>query len=141
MKYIRLNLRNRPFQAIINGQKRIEIRPNKNKGRVNYSNLANGDIIVFKNEKTKREISCIVKRKSLYKSIYELLISEGTHRTLSSTNSIEIGIRSVESIENYKEIISKHGVYAIEIELLELPPIKNIVHLADSAKHEIDSNK
>jgi len=112
-----LKLRDRPFQAIVKGKKTIEIRANKQEGKLNYKALSNGDILLFENEITSQKISCIVKRKSHYRSVHELLKHEGTTRTLSSTNSIRKGIKSIEAIANYKEIIEIHGVFAIEVEL------------------------
>lgn len=116
-KSYNLNLRNRPFEAILKGKKKIEIRANNSEGDVNYNNIKRGDIIFFRNEDTKQLIKCEVKRKSYYKSIHSLLLNEGTTHTLSSTNCINAGIKSIESIGNYKELINKYGVFAIEIEL------------------------
>jgi len=112
-----LTLRNRPFQAIIQGEKTVEIRANKQDGSINYNQLLHGDVLVFRNEETNQIINCIVKRKSHYETVHELLVKEGTLTTLSSTNSIRKGIKSIEAIGNYREIILIHGVFAIEIEL------------------------
>jgi hypothetical protein len=40
---------------------------------------------------------------------------EGVEETLSSTNDIEKGIESIESIDGYKTLIKKNGVFAIRI--------------------------
>jgi len=56
----------------------------------------------------------------LYKNVKELLESEGIEHTLSSTNNIEEGIKSVESIDNYKELIAKNGVFAIKLKDVEV---------------------
>jgi hypothetical protein len=40
---------------------------------------------------------------------------EGTEFTLSSTNDIKEGIDSIESINGYKELIEKNGVFAVEL--------------------------
>lgn len=113
----KLTIRDRPFQAIIKGTKTVEIRANKIESNVNYRLLAIGDAILFTNEETNEVIKCAITRKVHYKSVRELLINEGTSTTLSSTNCIEKGIKSIESIGNYKKTISKRGVFAIEIAL------------------------
>ena len=51
-----------------------------------------------------------------------MLTVEGTKLTLSSTNDIEEGIKSINSYKNYTEGIKKNGIYAIHIE----PLINNI---------------
>lgn len=115
------NLYERPFNAIKKGQKNVEIRANKNVFSGNSVNLIEkGDFIIFKKIDGKEKIKCTVERKTLYKSVKELLESEGTEHTLSSTNNIEEGIRSVESIGNYKELIAKNGVFAIKLKDVEV---------------------
>lgn len=110
------NLNERPFNAIKNGQKTVEIRANENIFSGNSVNLIReGDFIIFKKVGSDDKIKCIVERKTLYKSVRELLDTEGTQHALSSTNNIEEGIKSVESIGNYKELIAKNGVFAIKI--------------------------
>ena len=109
-------LHERPFNAIKKGHKQIEIRANKNTFSGNSINLIEeGDFIIFKKVNNEERLKCTVERKTLYRSVRELLEAEGTERTLSSTNNIEEGIRSVESIGNYKEWIAKNGVFAIKI--------------------------
>ena len=43
---------------------------------------------------------------------------EGTRYTTSSTNNYEEGIKSINSINGYKEAIEKSGVYAIHIDFM-----------------------
>lgn len=115
------NLYERPFNAIKKGQKNIEIRANKNIFSGSSVNLIKeGDFIIFKKFGSEERLKCTVERKTLYKSVRELLESEGTECTLSSTNDIEKGIKSVESISNYKELIAKNGVFAIKIKDVKL---------------------
>jgi len=115
------NLYERPFNAIKNNQKNVEIRANKNVFFGNSINLIEkGDFIVFKKVGSEDKIKCMVERKTLYKSVRELLESEGTEHSLSSTNDIEEGIKSVESISNYKELITKNGVFAIKLTDVEV---------------------
>jgi|SRR3989338_2550171 len=110
------NLYERPFNAIKKGQKNIEIRANKNDFSESSINLIEeGDFIIFKKVGSEERLKCTVERKRLYRSVRELLEAEGTESTLSSTNNIEEGIKSVESIGNYKELIAKNGVFAIKI--------------------------
>ncbi|MBI2499639.1 ASCH domain-containing protein [Candidatus Woesearchaeota archaeon] len=110
------NLNERPFNAIASGQKNIEIRANKNLFSENSINLINaGDFIIFKKVGSKDKIKCTVERKTLYRTIRELLETEGTQHSLSGANNIEEGIKAIESIGNYKELIVKNGVFAIKI--------------------------
>jgi len=53
---------------------------------------------------------------SLASSVKNLLMTEGLNRTLSSGKNLEDGIRSIESISDYKEQIAKNGVFAIEVQ-------------------------
>lgn len=106
----------RPFNAIKEGKKTVEIRANKNDFSENSINLIEkGDFIIFKKIGTEDRLKCTVERKTLYKTIRELLEIEGTKHSLSSTDDIEEGIKSIEAIDNYKGLISKNGVFAIKI--------------------------
>ena len=110
------DLYERRFNAIKRGQKNIEIRANKNIFSGNSVNLImREDFIIFKNVNSEERLKCTVERKTLYKDVRELLEAEGTEHALSSTNDIEEGIKSVESIGDYKELISKNGVFAIKL--------------------------
>jgi len=116
MTIFQKNLRERPFEAIKEGTKKIEIRANKNSSEPNSFNLMKvGDEIIFTKEGSEERIKCVVKRIEIYPSIKELLLKEGTEHTLSSTNDLEEGIKSIESIPNYKKLISENGVFAIEL--------------------------
>lgn len=112
----RLGLRARPFEAIINGTKRTEIRANENKLSKNSVNLmTEGDTIIFEKEGSGETLQCTVEKITLYPTVRELLLKEGTKYTLSSTDDIEEGIKSVESIDNYQELIKANGVFAIKL--------------------------
>ena len=74
-----------------------------------------GDIIIFTKENTNEKLKCTIEKISLYRTVRELLLKEGVEQTLSSTNDIEEGIKSIESIDNYKEYIRKNGVFAIKL--------------------------
>ena len=115
------NINERAFEAIKKGGKKVEIRANENIFSDNSINLMQiEDLIIFKKNGTTEKIKCVVKRKTLYKTVRTLLENEGTEYTLSSTNDIEEGIRSIESIENYQELIAKNGVFAIELKDVKL---------------------
>lgn len=116
MKTFCKNLNERPFEAIKNGSKKIEIRANKKEISENSINLMQeGDKIIFTKLHSDEKISCVIERITLYNSTRELLEKEGTKCTLSSTDDLEEGIRSIESIGDYKELIAKNGVFAIEL--------------------------
>ncbi|MBI5391000.1 ASCH domain-containing protein [Candidatus Woesearchaeota archaeon] len=109
-------LHERPFNAIKEGKKTVEIRANKNEFTGNSVNLIEeGDTIIFRKMDSDEQLWCTVERKTLYKSVRELLEAEGIEHSLSSTTDLDEGIRSVESIGQYKELISKNGVFAIKL--------------------------
>ena len=106
MKY-NFDINNRAFKAIKNKTKRIEIRTTKlGENHFDYSVLKTDDIITFTSYDGET-INCIVGDVNHYNSIEELLTLEGTRYTLSSTNNFEEGIKSINSINGYKEAI--HG--------------------------------
>ena len=114
MKY-NFDINNRAFKAIKNKTKRIEIRTTKlGENHFDYSVLKTDDIITFTSYDGET-INCIVGDVNHYNSIEELLTLEGTRYTLSSTNNFEEGIKSINSINGYKEAIQVNGVYAIHI--------------------------
>lgn len=119
-----LNINNRAFNAINEERKKIEIRANK-KGRIDYSAIESNDCIVFKDQNSSDLLVCKVVRKKWYASVRALLETEGTKYTLSSTNSIDEGVTSIESIADYKDVIAKNGVYAIVIEKMSNVITKN----------------
>ena len=110
------NLNERPFEAFKEGSKKIEIRANKKETSQNSINLMQkGDEIIFTKSESDEKISGVIERITLYNSTRELLEKEGTKYTLSSTNDLEEGIKSIESIGNYKQLIEKNGVFAIKL--------------------------
>ncbi len=114
-----LNLNPRAFVAIKVGRKKVEVRANKNRNDSNsVNNIRPGDFVVFKNVFSGELLTCVVENIVLYSSVRELLESEGVENTLSSTSSIEEGIKSIHSINDYEEYIKKYGVFAIRIKKL-----------------------
>ena len=113
------DINNRAFNTIKNNLKRIEIRATKNGyGHFNYSVIKPSDYINFFSY-DKEKIKCIVKEINWYESIEKLLMLEGTRYTLSSTDDYKEGIKSINSIDGYKDAIKCNGVYAIHIEYLK----------------------
>ncbi len=118
---MQMNLNDRAFKAIKAGVKTVEVRANK--GQL----FKNGNVI-FTNS-TGETIERNITRVTLYRSVRELLETEGCKNTLSSYNAdlseeenIAAGIISIENImadmgkgeiTKYREIIAATGVYAI----------------------------
>ena len=117
-----IDINPRAFKAIKERTKRVEIRTTKlGNNHFDYSMLKPNDIIIFTSSSEK--LKCLITEINWYKSIEELLTLEGTKYTLSSTNDYEAGIKSINSLDGYKEAIPVNGVYAIHIE-----PIINTTH-------------
>lgn len=112
-----IDINDRAFLAIINNKKKIEIRANNINDKINYSEIKENDIIKFKNSK-EEIIVCKVIENNFYSTIEELLTIEGTRYTLSSTNDFSEGIKSINSLNGYKQAIKENGVYAIHIKYL-----------------------
>ena len=112
-----LDINDRAFLAIKNGTKKVEIRVTTNKLNKDYGKYKAGEYITFINSNDEK-IKCIIKEINWYKNERELLTIEGTRFTLSSTNDIEEGIKSINKYKNYTEGIKKNGIYAIHIELV-----------------------
>ena len=118
MKY-NFDINDRAFNAIKNKTKMVEIRTTKlGDNHFDYSILKNGDEIEFQSCDGEI-INCLVGDVNHYDSIEELLTLEGTRYTLSSTNDFNEGIKSINSINGYKEAIVVNGVYAIHITPIE----------------------
>lgn len=117
-KIINLDINDRAFKAINDGNKRIEIRVTTNKAKKDYGVINSNDIIVFSNSKNEK-LECQVIENMWYKNERELLIAEGTKYTLSSTNDLEEGIKSINSFKNYTQGIKENGIHAIHIKPLK----------------------
>ena len=117
-----LDINPRAFKAIKAKTKRVEIRATKlGNNHFDYSILKPNDIIIFTSND--EELKCLITEINWYKSIEELLTLEGTKYTLSSTDDYEAGIKSINSLDGYKEAIPVNGIYAIHIE-----PINNAIY-------------
>ena len=104
-----LNLLERPFEAIRRGTKTVEVRANKD----SVNRMKADDTIIFTKCGTNDKLKCTIVRITLYLTVRDLLVTEGIERTLSSGKDLEDGIKSIESISDYKEQIARNGVLAI----------------------------
>lgn len=112
---MKLNINDRAALAIKNGTKRVEIRANTN--NKDFSKLKINEIMEF-NSDALGIFYVKIKEVNHYDSIEELLTLEGTKYTLSSTDDFDKGVKSINSLNGYKEKIEKSGIYAIHIEYL-----------------------
>ncbi len=111
----KFDVNNRAFNAIKNKTKRIEIRVTKlGDNHFDYGVLKPKDKIEFTSFSNDKMV-CKVGEINHYDSIEELLIMEGTRYTLSSTNDFNEGVKSINSLNGYKEAIPINGVYAIHL--------------------------
>lgn len=119
MKY-NFDINNRAFNAIKNRTKRVEIRVTKlGENHFDYGVLKSGDTIEFKSYDGEI-INCLVEDVNHYDSIEELLTLEGTRYTLSSTNDFNQGVKSINSINGYKEAMKTNGVFAVHIKPIDI---------------------
>lgn len=112
-----LDINKRAFNAIKSKTKRIEIRATKlEKDSFDYKVLKENDMIDF----TSNAEHLLVRITDInhYNTIEELLVMEGTRYTLSSTNDFNEGVKSINSLDGYKEAIKKNEVYAIHLEVI-----------------------
>ena len=112
-----LKLNDRASKAIKENRKRVEIRCKKDNDGFSYDDLNNGDVIKFSSE-SYGNFYTLVKEVNHYNSIEELLTLEGTKYTTSSTDDFDEAVKSINSLNMYKENIPKYGVYAIHIKYL-----------------------
>lgn len=114
---IKLNINDRAAIAIKNKTKRVEIRTNTANCKYDFNNLNSGDIIEFSSNNL-GVFYVKVKETNFYKTIEELLVSEGTKYAVSSTNDYNEAIKNIYKLNGYKDAIKNNGVYAIHIEYL-----------------------
>ena len=114
-----IGLLDRPFKAIKERRKIIEVRTNTPRIPFDFKVIKIGDFIKFINENTGEELLVRVKRIAKYSDIRSLLETETPSKVLSSGGDIEQGIVSINSISQYKEMILLNGLLAFEIELAE----------------------
>jgi len=110
-----LGLNNRPFVAITNGKKRIEIRTNIEQIDFDFNQCKPDDCVVFINESTGEKTKKKIKRIIRYRGVEELFNNEDVEKILSSGKNAQEGINSILELEGYREGIKKNGVWAIEL--------------------------
>ena len=111
----KLYLPERPFRAIKNGTKKVEGRAPDSKEN-KYEEMKSGDILVFENEETGEKLKTKILFVNHYPDTKAMLLKEGVKNVLSSEpKTIKHGVESYNSFSNYKENISKFGIYAIGV--------------------------
>ncbi|SRR3989344_2659768 len=102
MKY-NLNLNNRPFQAIKAGTKKIEGRVPTSKDKTPYNKLKRGEVIIFKNNLTRKLMSAKIIYVRHYPTVRKMLEKEGVKNVLSSGGSIAQDIKSYNKLSEYQK--------------------------------------
>lgn len=114
-----IDLNDRPFNAIKNKTKTVEIRTNTPYIPFDFFKIKPLDKIQFVNNTSGETALVKVIRINKYDSVRELLEAEGTLNALSSGGNIEQGIVSVSNLTGYKESIPKSGILGIKVEVIE----------------------
>ena len=124
----KLEIYEKPLKAIKAGVKTVEIRTNNSYEEIDYDRLKKGDIISFQiisgppftgldvviENALMVEVLSVVK----YKDPQELLEKEGLQVLSTLVTNIEEGVELLYSFHEYKEMIPKHGIFAIHIKPL-----------------------
>ena len=124
----KLEIYEKPLKAIKAGVKTVEIRTNNSYEEIDYDRLKKEDTISFQiisgppftgldvviENALMVEVLSVVK----YKDPQELLEKEGLQVLSTLVTSIEEGVELLYSFHEYKEMIPKHGIFAIHIKPL-----------------------
>ncbi|MFA6428163.1 MAG: hypothetical protein WCW02_01300 [Candidatus Buchananbacteria bacterium] len=110
-------LNDRPFKAIKAKTKKVEGRAPKSLADRRYQEMVPGDILTFTNNITAEQLQCEILFVHHYNNVRAMLEAEGTQNVLSSGEDVAGGIKSYNSIADYKERIKKYGIYAIGLKL------------------------
>jgi len=124
----KLEIYEKPLKAIKAGVKTVEIRTNNSYEEIDYDRLKKGDTIFFQiisgppftgldvvvENALMVEVLSVVK----YKDPQELLEKEGLQVLSTLVTNIEEGVELLYSFHEYKEMIPKHGIFAIHIKPL-----------------------
>ena len=113
-----LGLWERPFNAIKNRQKSIEVRTNTAQIPFNFNLVKVGDAINFVNEQTGEILFTKVNNVSKYGSAREYLEEVGFSNLSSKPTTMKEAISAIECHTGYKEGIKKHGLFAFGISLI-----------------------
>ena len=114
-----MGLWDKPFKALRNRTKRIEVRTNTKQIPFDFNYVKSDDKIRFVNEMSGDTFLVRVVIVKVYKSARSFLEAEGLTHSSSKPKSIEDGIKAIESHTGYKEGIKKHGLFAIEVDKIE----------------------
>ncbi|MDA9556464.1 hypothetical protein N9R79_03040 [Vibrio sp.] len=125
MEY-KLEIYQKPLEAISSGQKKVEIRTNNSYESIAYDTLSPGDIINFQMIAGPPFIGLdVIKPDALkvkvlnirhYAEPRSLLISEGLEVLSTLVENLDNGVELLYSFHEYKKMIPMHGLFAIEIE-------------------------
>lgn len=137
------SLNPRAFKAIFEKRKRVEIRITTDAEGFDYGSVADGDRVIFCCGRS--FLSCTVGFVRGYPSVRELLLSEGTEYTLSSTDDLEQGVRSVLGFPGYSQGERENGAYAVGLsgspELFKGLTADEFASLADDLRREQTGSK
>ncbi|MCG8476659.1 MAG: ASCH domain-containing protein [Cytophagales bacterium] len=114
----KLGLQDRFFEAIVSGKKTVEGRVLREYFNENgKANIKRGDRLLFKNERTHAVILGTVTDFRHYSSVEKMLESEPIGALLPGISSAEAGVSLYYSFPNYRQLVEKHGIYAVSFEL------------------------
>ncbi|MDK9756883.1 hypothetical protein KIV40_16075 [Vibrio sp. D173a] len=136
MRTFSLEIYQAPLNAIITGKKKVEIRTNNSYESVAYDKLKAGDQIAFQVISGPPFVGLkIIKPDALtvevldvrhYKNPRELLVSEGLEVLSTLCSTLDEGVELLFSFHEYREMIPIHGIFAIEIRVLDSMQTQNI---------------
>lgn len=128
MSIYSLEIYRKPLEAIISGEKKVEIRTNNTYENIDYTKLEPYDIIKFQiingppfvglEIVEKDALSVEVLKVIKYKNPEDLLKNEGLEVLSGIVSSLEEGVEMLYSFEEYKEMIPIHGIFAIHFNLI-----------------------
>ena len=129
MNSYKLEIYQRPLDAIKSGAKRVEIRTNNSYEAIQYDQLTKGDHIAFQVISGPPFVGLdVIKPNALTVEVLDvrnypdpraLLMTEGLGVLSNLSDSIDEGVELLYSFHEYKEMIPIHGIFAIEIRLIE----------------------
>lgn len=129
MNSYKLEIYQRPLDAIKSGAKRVEIRTNNSYEAIQYDQLNKGDHIVFQVISGPPFVGLdVIQPNALTVEVLDvrnypdpraLLMTEGLGVLSNLSDSIDEGVELLYSFHEYKEMIPVHGIFAIEIRVIE----------------------
>ena len=129
MNSYKLEIYQRPLDAIKSGAKRVEIRTNNSYEAIQYDQLTKGDRIAFQVISGPPFVGLdVIKPNALTVEVLDvrnypdpraLLMTEGLGVLSNLSDSIDEGVELLYSFHEYKEMIPVHGIFAIEIRVIE----------------------